>query len=510
VQIWKGRVLKAHEIYKMPPLSVNTAELDETAFGKMLGMSERRAISFLARDLGFGGNYAEEILLRADIDKDVTAKHVSVSKIKSFFGVVSEILICDKEPQVIVENDSNKDVSLFSLSKYDSFDKIKFDTLVQAIEEFYLSQMDIEEEKQVTSKLDKKKDQFEYRLKIQFNSLENMKKVIEECNKKAEMIYTNYIVLESMISQVNEACISKGQAFVEKEIRDGRVNKIRSINLKEKVIVVELGMDLNIYLDKPLSYSAEMYYQRAKKSKGKLPGIEKSIVLTSKSLERQEHEISQKPVRDVRKAVEKKEWYDKFRHFRSLKGFLVLGGKDATSNEVLIKKHTDKDDLVFHADVAGSPFVIVKSEAKKVDEKTLAEAAQFAGAYSKAWKMKTGTVDVYWVTPDQVSRQAPSGEYIQKGSFMVRGKKNWLKPELRISFALVGDMVICGPEITVSGMTTKYVTIVPGYRKSKELAKDVRTKLFYISSKKEQEILKTISVDSIQRFIPSGTGDIFK
>ena len=34
----------------------------------------------------------------------------------------------------------------------------------------------------------------------------------------------------------------------------------------------------------------------------------------------------------------------------------------------------------------------------------------------------------YWVTPDQVSKTAPSGEYLTVGSFMIRGKKNFLPP----------------------------------------------------------------------------------
>jgi len=43
-----------------------------------------------------------------------------------------------------------------------------------------------------------------------------------------------------------------------------------------------------------------------------------------------------------------KEWYEKFRWFISSDDFLILGGRDATSNEIVIKKHTEKNDLVFH------------------------------------------------------------------------------------------------------------------------------------------------------------------
>lgn len=34
----------------------------------------------------------------------------------------------------------------------------------------------------------------------------------------------------------------------------------------------------------------------------------------------------------------------------------------------------------------------------------------------------------WWVHHDQVSKSAPTGEYLTTGSFMIRGKKNYLPP----------------------------------------------------------------------------------
>ncbi|MCK4927151.1 MAG: NFACT family protein [Candidatus Aenigmarchaeota archaeon] len=511
VQIWKDRVLKANEIYKLPPVSYDTPKLDADAFSSALGKSSKNIISFLARDLGFGGNYAEKILSQAKMDKDTSAKELSPMQTKKLFKAISGMLVMKKEPQIILEDSKYADLSSFSLMKYGKSDKKKFSTLNEAADEFYVSKMEIEEEKEVVSKSDKQKGSLEHRLDVQTRSLETVKKIIEECNHKAELIYSNFKLLEDMIRQVNDAGESKGWDFVLKQVKSGKVGKIKSIDLKVKIMVADVsGVSVNIYIDKPLNHSAEMYYQKAKRSKGKIPGIEKSIALTENNLGKLESAPVPKAKLKIRRAVEKKEWFDKFRHFRSSSGFFVLAGKDATSNEVLVKKHTDKDDVIFHADIAGSPFVVIKAEGKNIDKSTLSEAAQFAAAYSKAWKMRAGTVDVFWVAPEQVSKQAPSGEYIQKGSFMVRGKKNWTKPELRLSFALVDGKVICVPLETIVLKTKKYVTIAPGYKKSKAFAKEIRTKLFSLSSKDEQEILREISVDYIQKFIPSGSGEILK
>lgn len=47
--------------------------------------------------------------------------------------------------------------------------------------------------------------------------------------------------------------------------------------------------------------------------------------------------------------------------------------------------------------------------------------------FSVAWEAKVVT-NAYWVTGDQVSKTAPTGEYLTTGSFMIRGKKNFLPP----------------------------------------------------------------------------------
>ena len=50
-----------------------------------------------------------------------------------------------------------------------------------------------------------------------------------------------------------------------------------------------------------------------------------------------------------------------------------------------------------------------------------------AVCYSAAWDSKVVT-SAYWVESSQVSKTAPTGEYLTTGSFMIRGKKNYLPP----------------------------------------------------------------------------------
>lgn len=58
---------------------------------------------------------------------------------------------------------------------------------------------------------------------------------------------------------------------------------------------------------------------------------------------------------------------------------------------------------------------------------SLQQAGTACVCRSKAWESKIVT-SAWWVYPNQVSKSAPTGEYLTTGSFMIRGKKNYLPP----------------------------------------------------------------------------------
>ncbi|KAF1763355.1 hypothetical protein GCK72_011621 [Caenorhabditis remanei] len=132
-------------------------------------------------------------------------------------------------------------------------------------------------------------------------------------------------------------------------------------------------------------------------------------------------------VKKSRKAM----WFEKFRWFISSEGYIVVAGRDAQQNELLVKKYLRPNDIYMHADVRGASSVIIRNksfeESQEIPPKTLTEAAQMAVCYSNAWEA-TVTASAWWVHPNQVSRTAPTGEYLPSGSFMIRGKKNFMPP----------------------------------------------------------------------------------
>ena len=85
-------------------------------------------------------------------------------------------------------------------------------------------------------------------------------------------------------------------------------------------------------------------------------------------------------------------------------------------------------DLYVHADLHGASTVVIKNPSgQPVPPKTLNEAGCMAVSYSAAWEARIVT-SAWWVHHSQVSKTAPTGEYLTTGSFMIRGKKNFLPP----------------------------------------------------------------------------------
>src|SRR3989338_1056063 len=93
-------------------------------------------------------------------------------------------------------------------------------------------------------------------------------------------------------------------------------------------------------LKKSVEENASDYFEKAKKIKKKIKGAEEAIeqnIRKLKELETKKEKFEAKKEIKKEAVARKKEWYEKFKWFISSDGFLVVGGRDATSNEVVIR-----------------------------------------------------------------------------------------------------------------------------------------------------------------------------
>lgn len=194
-----------------------------------------------------------------------------------------------------------------------------------------------------------------------------------------------------------------------------------------------LAIEVNLGLT-PFANAREYYDQK------KVAAVkeQKTVEHSATALKSAEKKIAQ----DLKKGLKQEKptlhltrrqmWFEKFLWFVSSDGYLVLGGRDASSNELLYKKHLRKGDVYVHADMHGAASVVIKNNPKTPDSpippSTLAQAGSLSVCSSNAWDSKAG-MGAWWVNAEQVSKSAPTGEFLPTGSFMIRGNKNILTPQ---------------------------------------------------------------------------------
>lgn len=257
-------------------------------------------------------------------------------------------------------------------------------------------------------------------------------------------------------------------------------------------------MEIEIDLSKSLEKNAEEYYDKAKKIKGKIEKAKIVIEKFKKKLEDLEKRQEKKKVKEIEKEEAKKniktEWFEKFRWFYSSEGFLCIGGRDATTNDILVKKHLEEGDLVCHTDMPGSPFFIVKAEGKTPGEQTKEELAIATASYARAWKLGLSFAEVYIVEADQVKNDLT----LPKGMFMIHGKRDYRSPTLGVSICMLKDGKIMGAPIeAVKANAKEFVMIGQGKKKASDVAKEIAKKL-NIKGR----------ADDIIKVLPPGTSEV--
>jgi predicted ribosome quality control (RQC) complex YloA/Tae2 family protein len=248
-------------------------------------------------------------------------------------------------------------------------------------------------------------------------------------------------------------------------------------------------MEIEIDLKLSIEQNASIYYDRSKKAKKKLEGAIKALnesKLELAKLEKEkekvlkeiELELEEEAKEDEQKEKRKSHWYDKFKWFFASNGMLAVGGRDATSNDILIKKHMEKTDIVFHTEAPGSPFFLLKTEGKEVPPEVIEEVGIATASFSRSWKLGVASAEVFYVSPEQVSKEAESGEYLSKGSFMVRGKREFVRPVLKLAIGKLEDgRLMCGPLSSVRTHCEKYLLVLQGDLKKSDATKKVKHEL---------------------------------
>lgn len=231
---------------------------------------------------------------------------------------------------------------------------------------------------------------------------------------------------------------------------------------------------MKLFYEKSVHDNAAYYYGLAKEAKAKIAGLEQAMEETRKEMRKAE-KGAKKEVRVKRE----KEWYEKFHFAFTSGGRLLLGGRNAQQNDLLVAKHMDDADLFFHADIQGASAVILKGGAELPaasgsrqpaaggraapdsgpQNAELAEAAQFAASFSKAWVNGNASVDVYAVRRAQLSKHAAGG-FIPAGAFAITGERNWFRDtRLGLKIGMAGGSIAMAPELGTARLQNPLILV---------------------------------------------------
>jgi len=467
----------------------------------------------------------------------------------------------DTDPRVV-------DVTPFPLAEHEGLPSVGFDSFNAAVDEyFYRLGNEATDDGEAPADATASRPDFEEEIAKQERIIEQQRGAIEGFEEqaqaereRAELLYANYDLVDEVLSTVREArenevpwdeIAATLDAGAERGIPAAAA--VVDVDGGEGAVTVELddedGDAVRVDLDasEGVEVNADRLYQEAKRVEEKKAGAKAAIESTREELEavkerKAEWEEQQAAddgsdgddgddEGDDEEAYETDwlsrssipirspdDWFERFRWFRTSTGYLVIGGRNADQNEELVKKYMGKHDRFFHTQAHGGPVTLLKAagpseSADPVDfsEETLREAAQFAVSYSSDWKDGRGAGDAYMVEPDQVSKTPESGEYIEKGSFVIRGDRTYFEDvPCRIAVGVQCEPVtraIGGPPSAIVDRAAAHLTFEPGmyaqndaammaYRNLKERFAD------------QSFVRKVASADQLQEFLPPGGSDI--
>ncbi|KAI4338572.1 hypothetical protein MLD38_023615 [Melastoma candidum] len=357
------------------------------------------------------------------------------------------------------------------LNQFKTREHIQFPSFDAALDEFYSK---IESQRAEQQQKAKEDSAFQKLSKIRsdqngscFRKIVSIKKEAEHCVKMAELIEYNLEDVDAAIVAVRVA-LANGMSWedlarmVKEEKKAGNpvAGLIDKLNLERNCIMVDdgeqdekctnkLGDDEEktlpvekVEVDLALSAhaNARHWYEQKKKQESKQ---EKTVTAHDKAFKAAERktrlQLSQEKAVATITHMRKVHWFEKFNWFISSENYLVVSGRDAQQNEIIVKRYMSKGDLYVHADLHGASSTVIKNHRpdQPIPPLTLNQTGCFTVCHSQAWDSKIVT-SAWWVYPHQVSKTAPTGEYLTVGSFMIRGKKNFLPPHpLVMGFGLL-------------------------------------------------------------------------
>lgn len=497
---WRHRDVRAKRKFEFPPAMPDPSELDAQGLLEILTQSDSDLVRTLATKLNLSGKYSEEICSRAELPRQQLAKDTTTGDAGALIRAITEVARETRDSDkgfIVTRHGKLVDVVPIEMAIYGDHDIEELPSFSEAIER-YVSRIPAPSPRRESGGDDG--DHESKRLKRTLAQQEKAAIALQSESTNAQAVgdamYAKYgdishllLMAKDRLSQSNPLDDLPGFLAFDK-----------------KKALLKVQIDSEVYeldVNGTVESNARRYYEKSKKLRGKLEGVLPALEETRAAVKkRKDDQRAEEGARAPEMKPTKRFWFERYRWFISSEGAIVLGGKDAKTNDMLVKKHLAAGDRYAHADIHGAPSVVVKMT-EGATERTLEEACEFAVATSKAWSAKIGSAAGYWVLPEQVSKTPQSGEYLARGAFVIRGKRNYAqKVEIMLG---IGEMthesekkIMCGPVSAVRTLCSRYLVIKPGTIDKNLFAKRLAEE-FEVPIEEIQAILPPGGIDIVER-----------
>ncbi len=486
----RHRTLKVGAFYEPPPQSgLDIFSLTQDQISEIT-KADAGCGRWIGRNLGLPARYAEEMLRRAQIVPDAPCNTLTEKECAAIFRAVRGVAgeVCSGEHDPVIMRDGEPVASPIRIQGKESENAASF---AKALDAVFTEKMLEEARRSITAPEDQKIAQLK-------SQLEEQNRAIDTVRERALMISSAARLLQQMAAEGVPSLHSA----------KARLESAGALLASEKGAAVLKILDQKIAVDDKASLYAvaSLLFDESKRQAGAVPSIEKQKRKTEHSLARlQNREIH------VRQSVSsseirKKNWFERYRWFVTSDGKLAIGGRDSSSNSSIIRKHVGQDDRVFHAEIFGSPFFVLKDCPEDLPA-SLSEVACATVCFSRAWREAMYGMSAYWVYPQQVKKAAPTGQYLPRGSFSIDGRRNFIRaPALKLCIGVIkrdGEHLLqCGPASSSKSLLW-HAVIEPGGSEPANTAKRLRAEFIKIS-----EASAAFTVDDFLRVLPAGKSHI--
>ena len=476
-----------------PENSMDVFNISESDFAG-IGASDLAAAKWFGRTLGLPKKYVEGIVSTACVDPKKAGRQLAESDVAGLYGAAKKIIkdVSEGRHEPIIVRQTAEVVPLRMGA--DEKDCEKVESFMAGLDSVFTEGLVDRGRAVQTGGSEKKIKELE-------NQLQEQQKAISTVMEKSKEITC---VANSIYQMISGGIVSIQDGGAQETLRRNGASLQRD---RGRTVIAVSGEKIHIDPQAQLQSIASVLFNEAKKQSGAVGSINIVMEKTRKRLDEFRSKSETQAAIQVSE-IRKKSWYERYRWFFTTDGMLAIGGRDAASNSAVVRKHLGKNDRIFHGDIFGSPFFILK-DGQTARQASMNEVANATVCFSRAWREGMYGLSAYWVMPEQVKKSAPSGQFLPKGSFTIEGQRNYIKVSLlRLAVGVIrqndGYVLACGPPGPIKKGSVCYGVIEPHGSEMVDAAKKLRLEFLKLN----EGFAKNISIDDFVRALPAGKSQI--